>query len=302
MNELNAQLAQINDLLCVINVLNWDARTQMPPGGTDTRGHQLATVSAIAQERLTSTALRTALEEAEGNISSLDDRQARAVRQTREAVDLLSRIPADLTRELAETKNRAQVVWAKAKSEDDFAAFAPELERMVALNRRLADAIGYEEHPYDALVRQYEPGMTAGTLQMLFAQLRAGLLPLLNEIRAAPEPRTDFLTRDYPEDQQRAFALEMAQAFGYDLTRGRLDASAHPFEISFTRQDVRITTRYRRNFLPGALFGTLHETGHALYEQNIDPALTRTVLASDLLGLYAVGGTSYGTHESQSRL
>ncbi|BDP44011.1 carboxypeptidase M32 (plasmid) [Deinococcus aetherius] len=302
MNELNAQLAQINDLLCVINVLNWDARTQMPPGGTETRGSQLATVSAIAQERLTSLALRTALEEAEANLSTLNDRQARAVRQTREAVDLLSRIPEGLTRDLAETKNRAQAVWVRSKGDNDFAAFAPELERMVDLNRRLADAIGYEEHPYDALVRQYEPGMTAGTLRGLFAQLRAGLLPLLNEIRAAPEPRADFLTRDYPEDRQRAFALEMAQAFGYDLTRGRLDASAHPFEISFTRQDVRITTRYRHDFLPGALFGTLHETGHALYEQNVDPALTRTVLASDLLGLYAVGGASYGTHESQSRL
>ncbi|WP_019586663.1 carboxypeptidase M32 [Deinococcus apachensis] len=302
MNELNTQLAQINDLLCVINVLNWDARTQMPPGGTETRGHQLATVSAIAQERLTAPALLTALEKAEANLSTLNDREARAVRQAREAVDLLSRVPEGLTRELAEAKNRAQAVWARAKGENDFAAFAPELERMVALNRRLADAIGFEEHPYDALVRQYEPGMTAGTLQTLFAGLRTGLLPLLNEIRAAPEPRADFLTRDYPEDRQRAFALEIAQAFGYDLTRGRLDASAHPFEISFTRQDVRITTRYRRDFLPGALFGTLHETGHALYEQNIDPALTRTVLASDLLGLYAVGGTSYGTHESQSRL
>ncbi|MDO9066642.1 MAG: carboxypeptidase M32, partial [Chloroflexota bacterium] len=101
---------------------------------------------------------------------------------------------------------------------------------------------------------------------------------------------------------QRAFALEVAQAFGYDLNRGRLDRSAHPFEISFTRQDVRITTRYNRRYAPMALFGVWHETGHALYEQGVDPALTRSALTTDLLDLYAVGGASYGAHESQSRL
>ena len=110
------------------------------------------------------------------------------------------------------------------------------------------------------------------------------------------------MTRSYPADKQRAFALEIAQQFGYDLRRGRLDASAHPFEISFTRQDVRITTRYQENYLPGALFGLFHETGHALYEQGVDPTLTRSALTTDFLGLYAVGGASYGTHESQSRL
>ena len=114
--------------------------------------------------------------------------------------------------------------------------------------------------------------------------------------------RADFLDRDYPEEEQRAFALEIAQAFGYDLNRGRLDRSAHPFEISFTRDDVRITTRYNRRYAPAALFGLFHETGHALYEQGVDPALTRGPLTTDLLDLYAVGGTSYGTHESQSRL
>jgi carboxypeptidase Taq len=110
------------------------------------------------------------------------------------------------------------------------------------------------------------------------------------------------MDRDYPEESQRAFALEVAQSFGYDLNRGRLDKSAHPFEISLTRNDVRITTRYNPRNMPMALFGVLHETGHALYEQGVDPALSRSALTTDLLDLYAVGGASYGTHESQSRL
>jgi len=153
------------------------------------------------------------------------------------------------------------------------------------------------------MLLKYEPGMTAEKLRALFAELRAGVLPLLRAIMAQGDVvRADFLAREYDEEQQKAFALELAQAFGYDLQRGRLDRTTHPFEVSFTRNDVRITTRYNRRYLPAALFGTLHETGHALYEQGVDPALTRTALATDFLGLYAVGGASFGTHESQSRL
>jgi carboxypeptidase Taq len=132
--------------------------------------------------------------------------------------------------------------------------------------------------------------------------LRPGLKTILEEALGRPRPRTDFLRRDFPESGQREIALSFARSFGYDLGRGRLDTTVHPFEISFTREDVRITTRYRRNYLPPALFGAMHEAGHGLYEQNVDPAYTRTALATDLVGLYAVGGTSFGAHESQSRL
>jgi carboxypeptidase Taq len=170
------------------------------------------------------------------------------------------------------------------------------------MTRQVTEYIGYQEHPYDALLLRYEPGMTAARLKKLFGELKETILPILNRAAAQGDPRLDFLDRDYPEEDQRKFSLEVAAEFGYDLNRGRLDRSAHPFEISFTRNDVRITTRYNRRFLPQALFGTLHESGHALYEQNVDPALTGTVLATDLLDLYAVGGASYGTHESQSRL
>ncbi len=241
--------------------------------------------------------------EAETTADASDSYPLRAVHQAREAYDIARRVPQELMGEIAALKAPAQQVWAEAKAASDFASFAPYLEQMLALTRRMADAIGYTEHPYDALLLRYEPGMTASRLKALFEELKGGLLPLLRQAAGRSEQvRADFLERDYPEAAQKAFALEIAQAFGYDVNRGRLDIAPHPFEISFTREDVRITTRYNRRFPPMALFGTFHETGHGLYEQGVDPALTRGVLTTDLLDLYAVGGTSYGAHESQSRL
>jgi carboxypeptidase Taq len=152
------------------------------------------------------------------------------------------------------------------------------------------------------MVSIYEPGETAASLKDLFKEVRAGLLPILDAARSRPQPRSDFLFRDFPEEGQRAFGLSLTEKLGYDLQRGRLDTTVHPFEVSFTRNDVRITTRYNRNYLPASIFGTAHETGHGLYEQGVDPAYTRTTLTTDLVGLYAVGGTSFGAHESQSRL
>jgi carboxypeptidase Taq len=303
--DFQNHIAEINDLCCVINLLTWDGRTQMPPGGATTRGNQLATVTRIAQARFTSDETGRLIATAEAEVASEtpDAYRVRAVSQAREAYDIARRVPTDLMTAIAELKTISQQTWAEAKAANDFARFAPYLEKMLDLQRRMADAIGYAEHPYDALLLRYEPGMTAGRLKALFEALRGGLLPLLQHIGSRGNvARADFLDRDYPEDAQRAFALEIAGHFGYDLSRGRLDRSAHPFEISFTRNDVRITTRYNRRYMPAAVFGTLHETGHALYEQGVDPTLTRSALTTDLLDLYAVGGASYGTHESQSRL
>lgn len=297
MNDFGRRSAEINDLLCILNVLNWDARTQMPAGGSSARAQQLATLSALAQEKLLDPAYEAAARAVDG-----EDTETRAAQQALDAIAALRRIPAELTRELALLKSEAQEVWARARAASDFSMFAPQLTRMVELNRQLAEALGYEGHPYDALLNLYEPGLTVETLLPLFERLRDHHVPLLRAIQERPQPRTDFLHAHYPAAQQKRVSLALAKQFGYDTSRGRLDESAHPFEISFTRQDVRITTRFQENFLPGALFGTLHETGHALYEQGVRPELSRTVLTGDLPGLYAVGGASYGTHESQSRL
>jgi carboxypeptidase Taq len=149
---------------------------------------------------------------------------------------------------------------------------------------------------------RFEPGETVASLQPLFATLRAAMLPLVRAIGERPAPRIDFLQRAYPKDAQLTFGLSMAKKIGYDLHRGRLDTTVHPFEVSFTRNDVRITTRINEHWMPSSLFGSLHEAGHALYEQYADSAFVRTPLATDLVGLYAVSGVSFGAHESQSRL
>ena len=228
---------------------------------------------------------------------------ARALRQTREAYELQKRIPAELVGRLAALGPESEAVWAAAKDADDFASFKPYLERMLAINIELAEAIGYEDHPFDALIQQFEPGMTATQLKVIFAELKSGLLPLLQRIgdKDAPLP-VDLWAAEYDLDGQKAVCHEMAELIGFDFARGRLDSAPHPFEISFTRDDVRITTRYDANYLPMSIFAALHEAGHGLYEQNIAPELTRSALTTDFIGQYAVGGASYGAHEFSSRM
>lgn len=297
-------IGTVNDLLNAASVLTWDSRTMMPAVGAATRGSQIATLMVLAQERLISPATRHALDGAEAETVYLhaDDARRQAVEAVRAAVSHHVRIPADLIGKKAELRTRAQAIWVQARAERNFALFAPALEQTVALQRETAEAIGYDAHPYDAMLGQYEPGETAASLRILFGSLRAGIEPLLHAVQSGEDPDSAFLHRHFPEDAQRRFALSLADRIGYDLDRGRLDKTVHPFEVSFTRNDVRITTKFREDYLPPALFGTLHEAGHGIYEQNVAPDLTRTVFATDLIGLYAVGGTSFGAHESQSRL
>ncbi|MEE1611453.1 carboxypeptidase M32 [Microvirga sp. CF3016] len=302
--SLQERIAAVNDVLNAISVLTWDSRTMMPAGGAETRGHQIATLTRIARDLLLSPETERALEEAEKAIDGFaeDSPKIRVVQQTRYAVEHHKRVPAALIQERAALRTVAQAAWIEARLKSDFPIFAPYLAKTVELSRAYADCIGWREHPYDAMVSIYEPGETTASLKNLFDELRSGLLPILDVARSRPQPRSDFLFRDYPEERQRAFGLSLAEKLGYDFQRGRLDTAVHPFEVSFTRNDVRITTRYSRNYLPASIFGTAHETGHGLYEQGIDSAYTRTALATDLIGLYAVGGTSFGAHESQSRL
>lgn len=298
------RMGQVNDLLNAKSVLAWDARVMMPPGGAETRAKQLATLSVLARDHLVADESRRALDGAEAEVASLpaDSVERVICAQVREAIDYHLRIPADLVRRRAETGSIGQDIWARARAAGDFAAFAPVLTETVALNREMADCIGYEGHPYDALMYRFEPGETVATLRPLFARLREGLLPLLRAIAEKDGPRIDFLKRPFPKQAQLDFGLKMATRLGYDLNRGRLDTTVHPFEVSFTRNDVRITSRVNENWMPMCLFGCLHEAGHGLYEQYADPAYVRTPLATDLVGLYAVSGVSFGAHESQSRL
>lgn len=300
---LQERIGVINDLLTTVNLLVWDSRTMMPPGGAAARGRQIATLTRLARDLACDDEMQRRLDGAEGAVAvaSADEADRAAVRQVREAVEAHRRIPADLVERRAILAAAATPAWAEARATADFAKFEPFLAQTMALAREKADALGWREHPYNALLRVYEPGETLASLRLLFDRLRQGLQPILAKARGKPKPRS-LLAGDFPLAQQMPLLTKLSHAVGYDFTRGRLDPTIHPFEISFTREDVRITTRAKPTHLGQAIFGTLHESGHGLYEQNIDPAFTRTIFATDLLGLYAVGGTSYGAHESQSRL
>ncbi|SEQ72351.1 carboxypeptidase Taq [Faunimonas pinastri] len=297
-------MGRINDVLCTVNLLNWDARTQMPAAGSATRASQIATLTGLARDMAVSDAFAAAMEGALDELSAApaDDLRRRAVESTKARVETLRRIPEALIRESADLKTRAQTLWAELRLRNDFEGFAPTLQRTIAIQREIAAAIGYERHPYDALVGQYEPGMTLARLDTLYGELKAGIRPLLDRALGLEPPRADFLARAYPVGAQRRFGAEIAARMGYDFARGRLDDTVHPFEISFTRNDVRITGRFRETWLPGGLFAVWHEAGHGMYEQGIAPAFDRSAFTTDLVNLYAVGGASFGVHESQSRL
>ena len=298
--SLNDRVARLNDVLVSVNLLNWDARVMMPAGGAETRGHQIATLMGIAREMILDPPMGEASEAVlASDTSDLDRRAAQAVQEARTHH---ARIPAALLRRQAEQSITAGAVWTEARRTGDFALFQPHLQIIVDLAREKAQALGYDDHPYDPMADVFEPGATAAQLTRLFDQLRDGIRPILDAALARPAPRSDFLFRDYPIDRQQAFCAYIAEALGYDMRRGRLDTAVHPFEISMTRNDVRITSRWNPNYLPMSIFGTIHEAGHALYEMGAAPALTRGAHTTDMIGLYAVAGTSFGTHESQSRL
>lgn len=304
-DDLQAHIAEYNDLLNILNLLKWDMRTKMPTGGAITRGKQLATLSKLAKEKFVSAKTEKLLEAAEAALAKgeTDVYRLSALRQIRQYYEIQKRIPAELIGRIATLSPESEYIWATAKDRDDFDSFKPYLAQMLALNIELAEAIGYQEHPFDALVFEYEPDVTAASLKVIFGELKAGLIPLLEKITARDIPLPqDLWGHQYDIDTQKQLCRELAATIGYDFQRGRLDIAPHPFEISFTRNDVRITTRYHPTYLPMALFATLHETGHALYEQNISPDLTRTALTTDFFGQYAVGGSSYGAHEFSSRL
>ncbi|MBN1964638.1 MAG: carboxypeptidase M32, partial [Anaerolineae bacterium] len=236
--------------------------------------------------------LRDAAAEVKGLPADSDE--AALVRVVQHDYDLETRLPTRLVEEIARTTTLGHEVWAKARQDNNFAAFAPTLEKIYDLMRQKAEALGYQDRPYDALLDQFEPGMKTADVERLFDGLREDLVPFV----AAVFERLDavdssVLFKKYDIDKQTEFGLNVIKKLGYDMTRGRQDRAVHPFTTSFSINDVRITTRYDETYLPTALFGSIHEAGHAFYELGSDQALEGTMLA---------GGTSLGVHESQSRL
>lgn len=290
-NAFYERARQIFDLTQAQQALEWDQEVMMPAQGADQRAYQLATLATVAHEKLTDPAYGGLIDAFEGS-RDLDERARADVREARRARERAVRVPARLVAERTEACAHAQAAWAEARPKNDFAAFRPHLEKVLDLTRELAEAQGMPS-PYDALLDDYEPGMTEAKLQPLFDDLLGRLVPLLERIRgAARRPNPAPLARRFPIQGQEAFCRRLVTDMGFDLDAGRFDVSAHPFTTG-THRDVRLTTRYREDWLPCSLFGTIHEGGHGLYEQGLDPRYFR-----DPSG----GACSAGLHESQSRL
>jgi carboxypeptidase Taq len=297
-DELRRLLREAATLRSVVGIIGWDQETFMPPAAAPLRGEQMAVLSALVHKRRTSPRIGELLARCEADPALAADPAAAAnLRTLRRDYELATRLPTDLVRELAETSSRAMHAWRDAREANDFAAFAPWLEKIVGLTRRRAEAIGWPQggEMYDALLDEFEPGMTTAEITRTFAALRAGLTPLIRAVaESGVEPDVAWQRTPVPVDRQAAFSQEVVRRMGFDIAAGRLDVSAHPFCDGIGPGDTRLTTRYLEDQFPSALSGTMHETGHALYEQNLPK--------DEHFGEPLAEAASTGIHESQSRM
>ena len=295
LEDLKVRLLEVNDLNHAAALLRWDQTTYMPPGGAPARGRQTATLSRLAHEKFTDPAVGRLIEQAEKETAGLpaDSDGASLVRVTRREYEQSVRIPSSLVSEFNEHSAVIYQAWTAARPANDFAAVRPLLEKTLDLSRRMANCFAGWESIADPLIDFSDYGMKASTIRPLFRDLRARLVPLVRAITSRTPADDACLKQFAPEAEQLAFGLEVIRAYGYDFDRGRQDKTHHPYMTKFSLGDVRITTRVRENDMTDALFSTLHECGHALYEQGIRMELDGTPLAN---------GTSSGVHESQSRL
>lgn len=300
--KLSMHIAQINDLVCARSLLDWDARTQMPVGGSENRARQISTLAIQARNLLLSKETKLLVDAAESELTDFQSDEYAAVKQVVDALAWHANMPEKLLARMAELGSLGQDVWAHARTTNDFESFEPILTETVDLNRELAECIGYTEHPYDAILDLHEPGQKTEQLLSLLNNLVSESTYALTHVRQMPTPDRSFLQQYFPLEGQRALACELARSIGYDFRRGRLDTATHPCEYSFTRQDVRLTIRFDEYSPEDSIFSMLHETGHGLYEQNISNEFVRGIFDTNLIGLMASGGTSLGMHESQSRL
>ena len=293
--ELKTRLLEVNDISSAAGLLYWDQSTYMPPGGAAARGRQMATLSRLAHEKFVDPAIGKLLDELVPYEESLDydSDEASMIRVARRKYERATKIPPEFMAEVTSHTSESYQVWTEARPANDFERMRPYLEKTLDYSRQEADFFPGYEHIADPLIESSDYGMKAAEVSRVFAELRDALVPMVSAITSQPPADDSCLHQHFLEEQQLAFGLEVANEFGYDMSRGRQDKTHHPFMTKFSLGDVRITTRTKDNFLGDGLFSTLHETGHALYEQGIRMDFEGTPLAR---------GTSSGVHESQSRL
>ena len=295
LQQLKILLGEVDDLRKAAAVLQWDQQTYMPPAGVEARAMQLATLEQFAHNTFVSEKMGRLLEDVQPVLESEDAAGDTAclIRVAMREYQKARKIPSELVATLAQKTALAHNAWEKARDEKDFSKFEGILAELLELVRRKAENLGFSEHIYDPLLDLYEPEMKTSEVEAIFRMLKDALVPMIQEIANNRDAvRDDVLQKRFGITKQWDFGVDVLQHMGYDFARGRQDKSAHPFTISFSPDDVRITTRLNPNMFASALFASIHEGGHALYEQGVSPSLSRTLLCE---------GASMAVHESQSR-
>src|SRR5690606_23384745 len=288
--ELVTFLEDIQNLGTIGGLLGWDQQVMMPAAAAPRRAAQMATLSRIQHEMATSEKAARLIEEAEREMAGADydSDEASTIRVAKKDYEEATKLPTEFVAEVARARATAHNVWTQARANNDFRSFQSTLEHLLELKQREAEYRGYTEHPYDALLGQYERGMLASQVKAIFDEHKPPLIKLIAEIKKHSHKVSNaVLHQHYDIDKQRQFALDVVKAFGFDFERGRQDVAVHPFCSGFSRGDVRITTRFYEDFLNPSLFGMMHEAGHGMYEQGIPEQLDGTILGT---------GTSLAVH------
>jgi len=291
--EYKNRLSKIADIAYTIALQGWDQETYMPEKGAEFRAQQTATLSGIVHGMATNAELGKILEELNKNSGSLSEKEKRNALRSLKDYNKQKKYTTEFVELLSRTTSECFQAWQKAKKASDFSIYVPSLTKMVDLKRKEADLLGYEGHPYNAMLDQYEPDAKVADLDILFKDVREQLVAFVKDIEGAKQNEDAFMYKHYPKEKQWEFGLELLKQMNYDFEAGRQDISMHPFTTSFSPQDVRVTTKILEDNLKSMIWSCIHEGGHGLYEQG---------LPASEYGLPSGEAISLGIHESQSRL
>ncbi|WP_332693049.1 carboxypeptidase M32 [Halalkalibacter lacteus] len=292
--DFRQYVKKIEDYGQALALLAWDSRTGAPKKGVVQRSEVIGTLSSEVFSLSTSAEMGHFVHELRDDpvYTKLSDITQKSVDECHKNFERNVKIPKEEYKEYVMLQTQSESLWEEAKNKADFELFKPNLKKMVEFKKRFVGYWGYEDHPYNTLLDDYEPGVFVDTIDKVFGELRDQLIPLVKGVtESSHQPNTEFLYKTFPRANQQALSIDILKEIGYDFEAGRLDETVHPFAIGINPNDVRVTTKYNEDDFRVALFGTIHEGGHALYEQNI---------AQDLIGTPLADGTSMGIHESQS--
>ena len=285
-------LQKIADVKYASAVMQWDQETYLPPKGNEIRGRQIATLNELAHQQFTDEKFGALLNELSTK-DGLSDKEKQNVTLSLYDYNKNKKLPSSFVRQMSEAVNKSFHAWIQARKENSFSIFQQPLQQIILLKKQEADLLGYEKHPYNALMNDYDKGLTVDTVDTLFTSLRPQLSALLQTISAQPQVECSFLHQHFNKEKQWNFGIEILKRMQFDFEAGRQDISEHPFTTNFNSNDVRVTTRVDENDFGNMLWSCIHEGGHALYEQG---------LPADEYGLPLGEYCSLSIHESQSRL